>query len=102
MKIHVTSGARRLAISLAAIALTVAGIAGASRMFVLHARTSETSRAAKPDPSRFKPTAAQWASLSVETVTERIFRAEHITEGKIALNEASLKPRSFPLMPAGY
>jgi cobalt-zinc-cadmium efflux system membrane fusion protein len=96
MKIRVTSGARRLAISLAAIALTVAGIAGASRMFVLHARTSETSRAAQPDPSRFTPTAAQWASLSVESVTERIFRTEHITEGKIALNEDSSTPIFSP------
>src|SRR5450631_2848852 len=96
MKIGATSGARWLAIALAAIALTVAGIVGASRMFVEHARSSEPSRTAKPDPSRFTPTAAQWASLSVDSVTEKVFRAEHITEGKIAVNEDASTPIFSP------
>jgi membrane fusion protein, heavy metal efflux system len=96
MKIGATSGARWLAIALAAIALTVAGIVGVSRMFVEHARSSEPSRTAKPDPSRFTPTPAQWASLSVESVTEKVFRAEHITEGKIAVNEDASTPIFSP------
>jgi cobalt-zinc-cadmium efflux system membrane fusion protein len=96
MNVGATSKGRRLALSLVAIALTAAGIAGASRMLVQHARSTETSRAAKSDPSRFRPTAAQWASLSVEAVTERVFRAEHITEGKIAVNEDGSTPIFSP------
>jgi len=91
-----TSKGRRLAIALAALALIAAGIVGASRMLVPRAKSSETSRAAKPDPSRFTPTAAQWASLSVESVTERVFRAEHVTEGKIAINEDASTPIFSP------
>jgi cobalt-zinc-cadmium efflux system membrane fusion protein len=96
MKVGATSKRRRLALSLAALALTAAGIVGASRILVQHAKSTETSRAAKSDPSRFTPTAAQWASLSVESVTERVFRAEHITEGKIAVNEDASTPIFSP------
>ena len=90
-----TSKGRRLAIALAALALIAAALVGASRILVPHASSSETSRA-KPDPSRFTPTAAQWASLSVESVTERVFRAEHVTEGKIAINEDASTPIFSP------
>ena len=96
MTVGVTSKGRRLAISLVVIAVTAAGIFGASRMLVQHASSTETSRAVKPDPSRFTPTAAQWASLSVEGVTERVFRAEHVTEGKIAVNEDASTPIFSP------
>jgi len=41
-----------------------------------------------------------WASLSVEPVSERIFRAERITEGKIAVNEDSFDPDFLSLLPA--
>jgi len=90
------SHGRRLAIALAVVALMAAGIVGASRLLVPHARSTETSRATKSDPSRFTPTAAQWASLSVESVTERVFRAEHVTEGKIAINEDASTPIFSP------
>lgn len=96
MTVGVTWKGRRLAISLVVIALMAAGIVGASRMLVQHARSTESSRTAKPDPSRFTPTAAQWASLSVEAVTERVFRAEHVTEGKIAVNEDASTPIFSP------
>jgi cobalt-zinc-cadmium efflux system membrane fusion protein len=42
------------------------------------------------------PSAAEWASLTVEPVTERVFRAEHATEGKIAVNEDSSTPIFSP------
>src|SRR5262245_30426977 len=35
----------------------------------------------------FTPTAAQWATLTIEPVTKLVFRAEHVTEGKIAVDE---------------
>jgi len=96
MKIAVIWNGRLLAVALAAVALSGAGVLGANRFFLQRAQSSETSRASKPDISRFAPTAAQWASLSVETASEVVFRAEHITEGKIAVNEDSSTPIFSP------
>jgi cobalt-zinc-cadmium efflux system membrane fusion protein len=94
-----TSGAngtlRRLLIALAAAALVVAVVVGASRTLE-RAQSSEPTHAAKHDPSRFKPTDAEWASLAFEPASEQEFRAEHITEGKIAVNEDSSTPVFSP------
>ena len=38
------------------------------------------------DGSVFYPTSAQWASLTVEPAQQRVFRSEHVTEGKIAID----------------
>ena len=35
----------------------------------------------------FSPAAAQWTTLSIEPVTKQVFRYEHVTEGKIAIDE---------------
>jgi membrane fusion protein, heavy metal efflux system len=45
---------------------------------------------------RYVPTPAEWASLTVEPVTERTFRAEHATEGKIAVDEDRSTPVFSP------
>jgi len=87
---------RRLLIALIGVALVVAVVASAGRFFVEHARSSEPSRAASTDPSRFMPTEAEWASLAFEPAKEQEFRAEHITEGKIAVNEDSSTPVFSP------
>jgi cobalt-zinc-cadmium efflux system membrane fusion protein len=86
---------RRLALALLAIVVIVGAVMGASRMLVQRAK-SETSRISKTDPSRFMPTDAEWASLAFEPATETVFRAEHITEGKIAVNEDSSTPIFSP------
>jgi cobalt-zinc-cadmium efflux system membrane fusion protein len=86
---------RRRAIALTAIAVAGLGIFGATRMFV-HAKPSETSSQAKAVLPRYVPSEAEWASLSVEPVTERVFRAERVTEGKIAVNEDSSTPIFSP------
>jgi cobalt-zinc-cadmium efflux system membrane fusion protein len=86
---------RRLAVALLAIVVIVGAVMGASRMLVQRAK-SETSRISKTDPSRFMPTDAEWASLAFEPATETVFRAEHITEGKIAVNEDSSTPIFSP------
>lgn len=44
----------------------------------------------------YKPTPTEWASLTVEPVTERTFRAEHVTEGKIAVDEDRSTPVFSP------
>ena len=45
---------------------------------------------------RYTPTPAEWASLTIEPVTERTFRAEHVTEGKIAVDEDRSTPVFSP------
>ena len=87
---------RRLAIALTAAVLCAAAVVGANRLFVQRAKSSESPGASKATASRFVPSEAVWASLSVEPVSERIFRAEHITEGKIAVNEDSSTPIFSP------
>jgi cobalt-zinc-cadmium efflux system membrane fusion protein len=87
---------RRLTIALSMTALVCAGAFGAARMFIPHAKSTETSSQAKANLPRYVPTAAEWVSLTVEPVTERVFRAEHVTEGKIAVNEESSTPIFSP------
>ena len=87
---------RRLLIALAAAVLVVAVVVGAGRMLVHHAKSSEPSKAAKKDPGRFTPTDAEWTALAFEPAREQEFRAEHITEGKIAVNEDSSTPVFSP------
>ena len=42
--------------------------------------------------ARFAPTPAQWASLGMEPVKPMTFRSEHMTEGKISINEDKATP----------
>ncbi len=75
---------------LAAIGLTVcislAIAAGVSR------KPDATAEADVPNQARrvgalYYPTPKQWISLTTEPVSEVMFRAEHLTEGKIAVDE---------------
>jgi len=87
---------RRLLIALVAIGVAAGAVAIASRTFVQRAKSSETARAAKGDSTRFTPSAAEWASRAFEPAAEQVFRAEHATEGKIAVNEDSSTPIFSP------
>jgi membrane fusion protein, heavy metal efflux system len=86
---------RRLALACAAVAVVGLGALGAARMFV-HAKPTEVTSQAKAVLPRYVPTESEWASLSVAPVTEQVFRAEHVTEGKIAVNEDSSTPIFSP------
>jgi membrane fusion protein, heavy metal efflux system len=44
----------------------------------------------------FSPAAAQWTTLGVEPVTQQVFRDEHVTEGKIAVDEDRSTPVFSP------
>jgi cobalt-zinc-cadmium efflux system membrane fusion protein len=87
---------RRLAVVLATTA--VVGVAGfvVSRLLVPHAKSTEATGQSKAKLPRYVPTEAEWASLTVEPATARVFRAEHVTEGKIAVNEESSTPIFSP------
>jgi cobalt-zinc-cadmium efflux system membrane fusion protein len=87
---------KRVAIAMVAFALVAGGLFGTSRLFVPRAKSAEPANTAKPDPSRFKATDTEWASLVVEPAVEQVFRAELVTEGKIAVNEDSSTPIFSP------
>jgi cobalt-zinc-cadmium efflux system membrane fusion protein len=87
---------RKLAIALAILAVAGLGVFGLTRLFVGHARSTEASSQSKASLPRYVPTAAEWASLTVAPVTEQEFRAEHVTEGKIAVNEDRSTPIFSP------
>ena len=57
---------------------------------------SEVSSQSRKGLSRYTPSAAEWASLTIQPVTERDFRAEHVTEGKIAIDEDRSTPVFSP------
>jgi len=51
------------------------------------AEQAEVSPHTRPSQDMFSPAAAQWTTLSIEPVSTRVFRDEHATEGKIAVDE---------------
>src|ERR1700722_16741680 len=57
---------------------------------------SELSSQSRKGQQRYTPTPAEWASLTIEPVTEQIFRAETVTEGKIAVDEDRSTPVFSP------
>src|SRR4051812_36306399 len=59
-----------------------------------HSEVSSQSRAR--GQQRYTPTPAEWASLTIQPVTEKGFRAEHVTEGKIAIDEDRSTPVFSP------
>src|SRR4029077_21200607 len=87
---------RRLAVVLAITAAVGLGLFGAARVLFPHAKSVETADSAKAKLPFYEPSRAECASLTIEPVSERVFRAEHITEGKIAVNEDSSTPIFSP------
>lgn len=57
---------------------------------------SELSSQSRQASQRYMPTPSEWASLTIEPVVERAFRAEHVTEGKIAVDEDRSTPVFSP------
>jgi membrane fusion protein, heavy metal efflux system len=83
------------------MAVAVLGIAFAAVLITsnLHRGGSVDAKGndqAKAQNGRFRPTATQWATLTVESVETQTFRTEHLTEGKIAVDE----DRSTPIFSA--
>jgi cobalt-zinc-cadmium efflux system membrane fusion protein len=59
------------------------------------ADTAISSQSKRPR-GLFFPTAAQWATLTVEPAQQKVFRSEHVTEGKIAVDEDRSTPIFSP------
>ncbi len=73
-----------------AAAFSLMGVSGTSK------NHSDVSSQSRKGLLRYMPTAAEWASLTVQPVVERAFRAEHVTEGKIAVDEDRSTPVFSP------
>src|SRR4051812_13390311 len=59
-----------------------------------HSEVSSQSRAR--GQQRYTPTPAEWGSPTIQPVIEKGFRAEHVTEGKIAIDEDRSTPVFSP------
>jgi len=82
----------------AAALLMLAGVAVYGFIVVGGAKSghSEVSSQSRKGFQRYTPTPAEWASLTIQPVAERAFRAEHVTEGKIAIDEDRSTPVFSP------
>jgi len=57
---------------------------------------SEISSQSRKNAQNFTPTASEWATLTIEPVKARSFRAEYVTEGKVAVDEDRSTPVFSP------
>jgi len=88
----------RKQIAVGAVALLVLGVALYGFLHIggyAPNRDSDISSQSR-NQTTYKPTPTEWASLTVEPVTKRTFRAEHVTEGKIAVDEDRSTPVFSP------
>jgi len=84
--------------SLALVALAAgAGLYGfAAKVGGAKPGHSEVSSQSRKGMQRYMTSPAEWASLTIEPVTERGFRGERVTEGKIAIDEDRSTPVFSP------
>jgi cobalt-zinc-cadmium efflux system membrane fusion protein len=87
---------KQLAIGGALLVLVGAAIYGLAHLGGATQGHSEVSSQSRKGLQRYTPTPAEWASLTIQPVTERAFRAEHVTEGKIAVDEDRSTPVFSP------
>src|SRR3954467_9165304 len=78
--------------------LTLAGLAVYGFVHISGAKSghSEVSSQSRKGLQRYTPSPAEWASLTIQPVSERGFRAEHVTEGKITIDEDRSTPVFSP------
>src|SRR5271154_694803 len=85
-----------LAVGAALLALAGIALFGFMHLVGAQPKSSEVSSQSRKGLQRYTPTPAEWASLTIEPVTARDFRSEHITEGKIAVDEDRSTPVFSP------
>ena len=57
---------------------------------------SEVSSQSRRNAQNFTPTPSEWATLTIEPVNAKAFRAEYVTEGKVAIDEDRSTPVFSP------
>jgi len=87
---------QQLAVGAALLVLAGAALYGVVHISGTTQGHSEVSSQSRKGLQRYIPTPAEWASLTIQPVTERAFRAEHVTEGKIAVDEDRSTPVFSP------
>ena len=80
-------GRKRALFGACAVLVAGAAIYGGSYLLAPAPQLSDISSSAVRDPTRYKPTDVEWASLTVAPAMQKVFRAEHVTEGKISIDE---------------
>ena len=87
---------RKWAVAAALLALAGAAVYGFVPFAGAKRGHSEVSSQSRKGLNRYTPSPAEWASLTIQPVTELAFRAEHVTEGKIAIDEDRSTPVFSP------
>lgn len=87
---------RRLIWSAALVVAATAAVAVYMRSGEAPRVSSDLSSQSRRSAQRYVPTAAEWAGLTIAPVADYSFRAEHVTEGKIAVNEDRSTPVFSP------
>jgi cobalt-zinc-cadmium efflux system membrane fusion protein len=90
-----------LTVRLQALTLLILAFAAGAGIWVAKSRPNGDVRDSYPATSSragglFYPTAAEIATLTIEPVQKRVFRSEHVTEGKIAVDEDRSTPIFSP------
>src|ERR1700740_1655578 len=87
---------KRLAVGAVLLALAGAALYGFLHLGGAWRGSAERASQSRKGSQRYTPTPAEWASLTIEPVTERVFRAETVTEGKISVDEDRPTPGFSP------
>jgi len=94
-RLQMFNGKQR-AVGAALLALAGAALYGLVHIGGATRGPSEVSSQSRKGLQRYTPSPAEWASLTIQPVTKRAFRAEHVTEGKIAVDEDRSTPVFSP------
>ena len=91
-----TLTSRQKAVTVALAILVGASAIGLVRAAIGSKDNSDVSSQSRKGLQTYTPTQAEWASLTIQPVVKRGFRAEHVTEGKIAVDEDRSTPVFSP------
>ncbi|MBR0687890.1 efflux RND transporter periplasmic adaptor subunit [Bradyrhizobium manausense] len=87
---------RRATTSVVLLALAGAGAYGFLFADAKEKKHSEVSSQSRKNAQNFTPTPSEWATLTIEPVKAKTFRAEYVTEGKVAVDEDRSTPVFSP------
>lgn len=87
---------RRMITSVVLLALAGAGAYGFLFAGAKEKNHSEVSSQSRRNAQNFMPTPSEWATLTIEPVNAKTFRAEYVTEGKVAIDEDRSTPVFSP------
>ncbi|MCK1349105.1 efflux RND transporter periplasmic adaptor subunit [Bradyrhizobium sp. 193] len=87
---------QRVITSVVLLALAGAGAYGFLYAGAKEKSHSEISSQSRRNAQNFTPTPSEWAALTIEPVKAKTFRAEYVTEGKVAVDEDRSTPVFSP------